>query len=679
MSTLSRRTFLRLAGASLAAGAFPPSIRRALAIPARSRKRSIMDVEHVVVLMQENRSFDHYFGTLPGVRGFADRITIPLPAGRSVWEQQAFGNVVVMPYRLDATKGNAQRVNGTPHGWTDAHNAWNHGATGFWALFKLPWSMGAYAVQEIPFQFALANAFTLCDAYHCSVHSSTNPNRLFLFTGTNDPTGAGGGPAIDNRNDSIGPPANGFRWTTYPERLEAAGVSWKVYQDLADNFSDNPLAGFRQYREPFFAGTPSPLVEKGLSTTLFAGTVDALRDDVLAGRLPQVSFVVGPAAYSEHPGPSSPVQGAWYTQAVLDALTADPDVWSTTVLLVMFDENDGFFDHVPPPCAPSRNPDGSLAGASTVADDMERHTDGLVYGPGPRVPMWVVSPWSRGGWVDSQAYDHTSVVRFLEERFGVTEPNVSPWRRAMLGDLTAAFDFRRPNHKPFTLLPALTRAEADAVRTAQEQLPQIQVPVGAAAMLPRQPAGVRRSRALPYTLDVDATVVPAAAQVVLSFASAGAAGAVFHVYDRLRLNVAPRRYAVEAGKALEGTWDAVGGRYDLWVLGPNGFLRHLQGDVGSLARPEVVVRHGSALAVRVVNDGDLACVVAVRGNAYHPGRAWTFALAPGEERTRRWRFSGRMRWYDFTVTCDVSPDFARRFAGRAENGHALVTDPVMAS
>ncbi|HEV7731336.1 MAG TPA: phospholipase C, phosphocholine-specific [Candidatus Binatia bacterium] len=674
MPTFSRRLFLQMTGAALAASAFPPSIRRALAIPANTQRGSIMDVEHVVILMQENRSFDHYFGTLPGVRGFGDRITIPLPGGRSVWEQRNGAGTAVLPYHLDAAAGNAQRVNGAPHSWGDAHNAWNDGATGHWPQFKQPWSMGYYTDAELPFQFALAQAFTICDAYHCSVHGSTNPNRLFMFTGMNDPGATGGGPAITNVNDSIGLPETGFTWTTYAERLEAAGVSWKVYQDLADNFSDNSLAGFRQYRQPFFDGTPSPLVQKGLSTTLTQASLDGLRNDVVAGTLPQVSWIVAPAGYSEHPGPSSPVQGGWYTQEVLNALTAIPDVWSKTVLLVMFDENDGYFDHVPPPSAPSRNPDLSLAGASTVDDASERHTDGLVYGPGPRVPMCIVSPWSRGGWVDSQAFDHTSIIRFLEERFGVAEPNISAWRRTVLGDLTSAFDFNHPNRKPFPTLPSLTRAEANAIRNAQQLLPQVPIPLGGAGTLPIQPAGVSHSRPLPYELHVDATV---SSDVQLTFRSTGAAAAVFHVYDRLDLAAVPRRYTVGSGTTLDDTWQpGVDGRYDLWVMGPNGFLRHFEGTAPSSDGLEVQVTAARKVSIRLVNDGATECTFTLTPNAYQrsPKRV---RVAAGAERVRFWSLARGHRWYDVTVTCDAAPTFARRFAGRAENGRRGVTDPAM--
>jgi phospholipase C len=674
MRTFSRRSFLQIGGATLAATMFPPSIRRALAIPARVKRGTIMDVEHVVILMQENRSFDHYFGTLSGVRGFGDRITIPLPGGRSVWEQQLGNDTTVLPYHLDSSIGNAQRVNGTPHGYSDAQNAWAKGSLGHWPQFKLQQSMSYYEEVELPFQFALANAFTVCDAYHCSFHGGTNPNRLFMFTGMNDPFATGGGPAITNQNDSLGLPETGFTWTTYAERLEAAGVSWKVYQDLADNFSDNSLAGFRQYREPFFSNTPSPLVQKGLSTTLTNANLDGLRNDVMAGALPQVSWVVAPAAWSEHPGPSSPVQGGWYTQEVLNALTADPDVFAKTVLLVMFDENDGYFDHVPPPCAPSLRADLSMAGASTVDDSAERYSgDGGVFGPGPRVPMTIVSPWSRGGWVDSQAFDHTSLIRFVEERFGVTEPNIGPWRRAVLGDLTSAFDFRHPNRKPFPQLPQLTKDEATAIRNAQQLLSQVPVPLGNAGTFPVQATGFRPSRALPYELHVDAEELPGG--VHLTFRVTGAAAAVFQVYDRLDLGAVPRRYTVEPGKTLDDTWPAAA-TYDLWVMGPNGFLRHVQGALPA-GDVEVQVDAGRKVSVRMINDGGAARTFVLTPNAYKKPVPREVRVEAGKERVRRWPLSNRHRWYDFTVTCAEVPGFSRRFAGRAENGKKGISDPAM--
>ncbi len=675
LRNLSRRSFLKAGGAALAASMFPPSIARALSIRAARRTGTIKDVEHVVVLMQENRAFDHYFGTLPGVRGFGDRITVPLPGGRSVWEQQLANGTTILPYHLDATLGNAQRVNGTPHSWPDAQNAWAKGSLGQWPRFKQPWSMGYYEEAEVPFQFALANAFTVCDAYHCSFHGGTNPNRLFMFTGMNDPFATGGGPAITNENDFLGPPEEGFTWTTYAERLEEAGISWKVYQDLADNFSDNSLAGFRQFREPFYAGTPSPLVQKGLATTLTNGNLDKLRDDVLGGSLPQVSWIVAPAGSSEHPGPSSPVQGGWYTQEVLNALTADPHVFARTVLLVMFDENDGYFDHVPPPCAPSLRADLSLAGASTVDDGAERYSvDGGVFGPGPRVPMTIISPWSRGGWVDSQAYDHTSLIRFIEERFGVIEPNISPWRRAVMGDLTTAFDFRHPNRK-LPSLPQLTLQEATAIRNAQQALPQVPIPQGSAGTLPVQAAGFRLSRALPYELHVDAEEILDG--VELTFRVTGSQAAVFQVYDRLDLGAVPRRYTVEPGKSLDDTWPADGdGAYDLWVMGPNGFLRHVQGAVQA-SGVEVRVVAGLAVSVRLINDSGTSRTFVLTPNAYRKAISRTVRVDDGVPRVRRWPLSGRNRWYDFTVTCAEVPGFSRRFAGRAENGRPGVSDPAM--
>ncbi|PPE73709.1 phospholipase C, phosphocholine-specific [Solimonas fluminis] len=698
MSGLGRRRFLQLAGGTALGSLFPQVLAEALSIPAAKRSGTIHDVGHVVILMQENRSFDHYFGTMAGVRGFGDRFTVPQSGGRTVWDQRNLAGQVIRPYHLDGSAGNAQRVSGTPHGWADSIPAWNKGRFGRWPTFKENQSMGYYREAELPFQFALADAFTICDAYHCAYHGNTNPNRLFMFTGWNDPLGSGGGPRLYNDNDDLGPSGEGFTWTTYAERLEAAGVSWKVYQDMDDNFTDNSLEGFRNFRlayENREAEPGNPLLLKGLSTTMKAGTFDGLRNDVLAGRLPQVSYVVGPAGYSEHTGPSSPVQGGWFIQEVLRALIADPAVWSKTVLLVMFDENDGFFDHVPPPAAPSLlaggQITGALAGASTVDDSAERYATnansrdptfaGSCFGPGPRVPMYVVSPWSRGGWVNSQAFDHTSIIRFLEARFGVMEPNITPYRRAFMGDLTSCFNFASPNEQAFPALPYGTREQADALRQAQEQLPQIPAPTGDAGTLPVQEPGVRYSRALPYELHVEPR--HGALGLELFFSNTGSAGAVFHVYNLNDLDGVPHRYAVEPGKQLSHRWTpGLSGNHDLWVLGPNGFHRRFRsaGALSSAASPEVRVCYDIAngdISLKLRNEGTAACSFVVTPNAYRSDGPWTFRVEPGQETEQFWSLAGSGAWYDFSVTVEGDGSFLRRVAGRVETGRHSVSDPAM--
>ncbi|RZL40451.1 MAG: phospholipase C, phosphocholine-specific [Rubrivivax sp.] len=672
MTTASRRRFLQAAAST---ALLPAAIQRALAIPAAHGSGSIADVEHVVILMQENRSFDHYFGTLRGVRGFGDRFTIPLAGGKSVWEQSN-GRRTVLPYHLDGSRGNAQCALELPHSWPDAQAAWNGGRMQRWPVFKTDASMAYYREAELPVQFALANAFTVCDAYHCSLHGGTNPNRLFLFTGTNDPTGSGGGPVVDNRVDGLGPVEAGFRWTTYAERLEAAGVSWCVYQDMDDNFGDNPLVTFRSFRAAHGAeaGKGGPLM-KGMSSTLQGASLDGLRRDVLAGRLPQVSWVVAPAEYSEHPGPSTPVQGGWYAEQVLDALTDDPAVWSRTVLLLMYDENDAFFDHMPPPAAPSRRGDGSLAGKSTVDDSAERHHGGQVYGPGPRVPLWAISPWSRGGWVNSEVFDHTSVIRFLEARFGVMEPNISPWRRAVFGDLTSCFDFAAADSQPPSLRPQ-TKAWADSMRASQRALAGIEVPAAVDQRLPQQAPGVRPSRALPYRLDVSLRHDLAGGNVALAFASSGSAAAVFQVYDALHLDALPRRYTVEAGKRLEDVWrPAQGdrGAYDLWVLGPSGFHRSFKGRLATTSDVALAV-DGEQLVFTLRNDGDAPCQFDIVQQAYRRV-SLRREVAVGATVEWRWNPADDGHWYDLQIS---SGAMRRRYAGRVETGRHGISDPAMA-
>lgn len=690
---LDRRRLLLAAGGG---ALMIPAIARAMSIDADVRTGTVADVGHVVILMQENRSFDHYFGAMKGVRGFADRFPIPVAdapgrVGKTCWVQANPAGPdrppLVSPFPLNTVEDfRFMRVEGTPHTWPDGQAAWDEGRMGAWPAAKNEHSMGYFREDDIPFQYALADAFTVCDAYHCSIQTGTNSNRLFLWTGTNDPTGTMGGPSISNSHDALvadGGHPDSYRWTTYPERLQAAGVSWRIYQDMADNFTDNPVAGFKTFRDSHARapGSDPRLAALGLSTHTLTG----LAEDVLSGALPQVSWIVAPAKDSEHPGPSSPAQGADYTARVIEALTADPKVWARTVLLVMFDENDGFFDHAPPPAPPSL--DGRAAspamGGSTVETTGEYHLAttpseaaterpefmGRPYGLGPRVPMYVISPWSRGGWVNSQVFDHTSVIRFLETRFGVMEPNISPWRREVCGDLTTAFDFSAPN-APFTgTLPSTRETAARAASLPGRSTPA----TPGVPRVPVQAVGARPSRALPYDLGVEEDREGGA--LGLTFRNDGRAGAVFHVYNRLRLDQAPRRYTVGAGRALRGVWEP--GAYDLWVLGPNGFHRHFIGDAAS-GELSLSVSHdagGGQLVLAVANSGAAAGQIEVAG-VYGTGTAWRANVAPGSSVRRQWPVADH-GWYDLTLTCDGANGYLRRLAGRLETGADSISDPAM--
>ncbi|MFZ5892789.1 MAG: phosphocholine-specific phospholipase C [Myxococcota bacterium] len=714
MSSTTRREFLRTfaaAGAGMASAIFPPAISKALAIAPRRCKGTIEDVEHVVILTQENRSFDHYFGTLSGVRGFGDRLTIPVPAAgipnRTVWYQPGENGTppVIAPFRLDTELAfELMRVEGTPHSWPDSQGAWGEGIMSEWPRYKHNHSMGYFTYQDMPFQFALAEAFTICDAYFCSFMGNTNPNRLFLWTGTNDPLQQNGGPAIYNQYDNVDyDSAGGYTWLTYCERLQAAGISWQIYQNMADNFTDNPVAGFRTFRASYFgeAGANRELARRGLSTR----DLDLLEQDVLNGTLPQVSWIVATAEGSEHPGPSSPAQGADYTSRVLEALTANPEVWAKTVLFVNFDENDGFFDHVPPPAAPSIlvwDPDATkrvFAGDSTVntLGEYHEHVPWDVpperaaplhkpYGFGPRVPMYVVSPWSKGGWVNSEVFDHTSVIRFLEKRFGVHETNISAWRRAIAGDLTSTFNFSDPEDSEFfdELPDTIELAERARALPGRTTPPTPEMPE-----LPVQAWGIRPSRALPYELHTHAKERPKAGSVALAFTNTGRAGAVFHVYDKIHLDRIPRRYTVGAGDEIGGEWDVRddGGAYDLWVLGPNGFHRHFTGQLDLAARehhspePEIRVeykpRH-EGIVLKLLNRGDAPCTFRLTSNAYH--HRWqplTFRVGPRNDRDHLLPLKRSANWYDFSVHLIGLDAFSRRFAGRMETGRHSLSDPEM--
>jgi len=702
----NRRDFLRMIGGSIGFGVLPPSILKALTIKANNKTSTIKDIEHIVILTQENRSFDHYFGTMRGVRGFSDRFIVPIADTSEYKNKNVLCQVnhtdsnisqIIPPFRLNTTQNfNYIRVTGTPHSWLDAQGAWSNGLMNSWTKYKKNHSMGYYTSEDIPFQYALANAFTLCDAYHCSFQGGTNTNRLFLWTGTNDPLSKGNGPATYNDYDWFDKnPGNdgGYTWTTYPERLQKAGITWQVYQNMKDNYTDNALAGFQNFRDAWFqkSSYSQALKERGVSTR----DIDKLKEDVIADKLPQVSWIVATAKGSEHPNPSSPAQGADYTAKVLDALTANPEVWSKTVFIVNFDENDGFFDHVPPPAVPSyikfsTDPKKAiLAGASTVETTGEYHEKILPYhknpleklalhrpyGLGPRVPMYVISPWSKGGWVNSQVFDHTSIIRLIEERFGVREPNISAWRRAVCGDLTTTFNFKNPDSTNFVeKLPNTTvKAKlANALdKTSTPSIPKL-------INMPIQDTGIRPARALPYELHTSAKVI-SKKEVQLQFSNTGSVGAVFHVYNRKKLNEIPRRYTVEAGKQLSDIWKSVNDtHYDLWVLGPNGFHRHFTGDF-NVASPEINLTYDTLnghLYFNLLNNTKQKFNYIITANAYFSKVPLEGTIEANTETKQHFSLDSSGHWYDFTVTFQNMPEYSRRFAGHMETGKPSISDPM---
>ena len=326
-------------------------------------------------------------------------------------------------------------------GWVATHREKN-GAAG-------PLTMGYYTREDIPLHYALADAFTICDAYYCSVLGPTYPNRLYHMTASIGDA-LHGGPVL---NDDAYEGKITYSWETYPERLQRAGVSWQVYFDMEDDYALNILKYFKAYRE---ASPSSPLYQQALRGQPFATFLENLR----TGNLPQVTWVLGHAKHCEHPS-YLPAAGADFIHQILQALWSNPNVWARTAFILNYDENDGQFDHVVPPAPPP----------GTAGEFVNGRSIGL----GFRVPCIVASPFSRGGYVCSDTFDHTSVLRLLESRFGVEVPNLSAWRRGATGDLTSAFGFGESPRLDVPTLPE-TAAYLAHVEATLTTLPRPEVP-----------------------------------------------------------------------------------------------------------------------------------------------------------------------------------------------------------
>lgn len=779
----------------MVAGSVPDAIARALTLnpPAGTTFR---DAEHVVILMQENRSFDHAYGALQGVRGFRDPRAHTLPNGNPVWFQTDAHGDTYAPFRLDITGTSATWIGSLPHSWVDQIDAHAQGRYDQWLLAKakpdLPFTLGHYARPDIPFYYALADAFTVCDQAFCSSLTGTTANRLYLWSGAIRGSASDAARVLNEDTTYEAEAA----WTTYLERLEDAGVSWRIYQNelsidtgltgdedaWLSNFTDNPIEWFTQFNvrylaarrahlPTFLADTPGRIVlheralasgtlseadrtrverelsalrralplaqaeaqavtdagwaalserarslhrrafttnvgdphyrtlaslgydDRGTRRELRVPAGDVLfqfRRDVASGELPAVSWLVAPENFSDHPG--APWYGAWYVSEVLDILTANPEVWKRTVFILCYDENDGYFDHVPPYLAPhpSRPETGKVSSGIDTATEwgMARGREHSV-GLGFRVPLVIASPWSRGGVVNSQVFDHTSVLRFLEVWLAakgkqVIEPNISAWRRTVCGDLTSAFrpydgervDVPVPLDRDATLERIHAARFRDRPKGGAPLTPTARARADVAAL---QEPGTRPSCPLPYDLVVNADaradglgLTLEARHGMTADASQGAPFAAYVYTPSFQL----RSYAVRAGDVVRDVIPGTGA-YRVRVDGPNGFMRQFEGP-GGLAALSITADHegqgrARTLAFQLANLSPRPVEVTITDESYG-GAGRRIALGAGARQTVRLDLAGSQGWYDVTVRAGA---LAYRYAGRVETGEWSITDPAM--
>jgi len=515
MARLDRRRFLQTGIAAGVAGVGLSARSGVLldrAMTHGSHRGSLSDVEHIVILMQENRSFDHYFGTLSGVRGFSKGAVLKQTVkGRTfpIFDQFGYKPGVgvdpagyLQPFHLESKppSENGQATNDITHSWGPQHQSWHLGAMDGFVTSHIaadgaangPVTMGYFTRSDLAFYYALADAFTVCDGYHCSVLGPTDPNRVMSIAATIDPSGVAGGPVLETYTSDRQTHYGTFTWETMPERLSAAGISWKVYNDPTSLLELSPFPYFKVFWEPSSAAQLE-LASRAMSPTYPA----SFEADVTAGTLPAVSWIVPPLAQCEHPA-APPEYGENLVQSILQTLVSNPDVWSQTVLFIVYDENGGFFDHVPPPTPPP-----GTDGEYLTVSPLPAAASGIVgpIGLGFRVPCLVVSPFSRGGYYCEQTLDHTSLLRFLETRFSVEVPNLSPWRRSVTGDLTEALGFR---HRPNTSMPDLPATSLGDTNVAEQAVINalagtedvgMAYPLPASNSMPHQEVGPRRRRA----------------------------------------------------------------------------------------------------------------------------------------------------------------------------------------
>lgn len=400
------------------------------ALPATGRLHgAAIPIDTIVVLMQENRSFDHYFGQLH----FQGQKRVKrVPANASNPDPTNPSGPPIRPFHEDAYCASAD----LDHSWSGTHREWNGGAMdGFTAANVDPTdptgarTMGYYDSSDLPFYYGLYSTFAMGDRFFSSVLSQTFPNRFYLLAGTSFGHIANDFPTDD--------PVNDFAQRSIFNTLDEAGVTWKVY------FAQIPFADEFAYVRNHAPGNVVPIAD--------------YFTDAQAGTLPQVSFVdpifiaQANVETDEHP-PSNIQVGEAFVAQVVDALFGSPQ-WSRAALFLTYDEHGGFYDHVPPPpaCVPDAIP--PMLQAGDVPGAFDRY--------GIRVPAVVISPYARPHYVSHRVYDHTSILRFIETRFDL--PALTR-RDANADPMLRMFKFSRP---AFPTPPALPDAPIDPAQVVQ--------------------------------------------------------------------------------------------------------------------------------------------------------------------------------------------------------------------
>jgi phospholipase C len=787
----SRRDFLKkaalLSGAATLPNVIPMSIQKAMAISA-DPGTTFYDAEHIVFLMQENRSFDHMFGKIKGVRGFNDPRAFTLPDQNKVWLQKDNAGNTYTPFHVDINKTKITWQGGLPHSWSDQVAARNNGKYDKWVPVKSSMCLGYYDRADIPFYYAMADAFTVCDHNFCSSLTGTTPNRLFFWTGNirqelNGTCIA----AVDNSQAESR--ANTYvDWETFPEILEDNGIDWRIYQneiwtadvpgdnidDWMGNYGDNAIEYVKRYNVKLAAyfrknGDQSSKTkisaaevtakynqltqrEKNLIDKAFASNINApfnylelapftykddqdkeqtmeipkndifhqFRSDVDNGKLPTVSWLVAPQRFSDHT--SSPLYGTWYVSEAIDILTKNPEVWKKTIFILTYDENDGYFDHLQPYVVPKPgDPNtGKVSEGIDITADYESKKDSPI-GLGYRVPMLVASPWSKGGYVNSQVFDHTSALMFMEKFLSkktgkkIKSSMISSWRRAICGDLTSVFrpapanpavtpaalkkeqvitNINNAKNKPSQVKPSpLAQAEIDKINA------HLPFSAKASNFAAQQEKGTSKACALPYQLFAECRL-DGSNQISLEF-TAGKGnfgqkmeqkGAAFHAYTTKLYNGQAGKtwaYAVQAGDHIADQLkleNFINGVYDLHITGPNGFFRRFSGSKNDPALKVSCLYENTGflskkpsgnIELLLENQGKEVVKISITDNAYKSNNSKSISLNANSKTKVILDLQKSAGWYDFTVATEGKGVFGKQYAGHVETGEDSITDPYM--